>query len=52
MVDKLVIDAVLISPETPSQKRPKKKISEKYIVNLTYFGMKYHFCSHFYVFAS
>ena len=42
-----MIDVVLISPETPSQNGPKMKISEKYIVNFTNFGIKYWFCSNF-----
>jgi hypothetical protein len=35
-----MIYVVLISPETPSKNGPKMKISEKYIVNLTFFWNK------------
>jgi hypothetical protein len=36
-----MVDLVLIFPEAPSQNGPKVKISEKYIVNFTNFGIKY-----------
>jgi hypothetical protein len=42
-----MIDAVLIFPEAPSQNGPKMKISEKYILNFTNFGIQYCFCSNF-----
>jgi hypothetical protein len=36
-----MIDVVLISPETPSTNGPKRRISEKFKVNITNFGIKY-----------
>jgi hypothetical protein len=51
-VGKFVIDPVLISPETPSQNDPKMKISEKYILNFTNFGINYCCCPHVLLFEA